>query len=233
MKQQKLLSVIFLVKIIFFLGFFISLLFYFNDILKVKNIVLKEKIDIIGLEDLHNKNIFFINQKIVEENFLKKNPFLKAVKIEKKYPSTLVLNIEKETILAKIKINKGYFYLTKEGKILKKNQQDQGHYPLIIFYKKFYYHSYQTGDKIDFLEIKKTLFFIDEARQLLIFPYSIEILNQDMLVFNMAKNRILFSLKKDLNLQSYQLKEIVKNFKRQGLIFKELDLRFDKPIIRY
>lgn len=199
----------------------------------VKKIIVDQSMPIIGLQDLYKKNLIILNEKVYEENLLKKNPQLKSVKIKKKLPQTLILDVQKDKVIAKIKLDKGFFYLSNEGKIINKLKEDINSYPLIIFYKKIYFDNYQSGDKIDFIDLKKTLILVDKVNELSLFPYNIDINQNNMIVFNIKDKKIFFSFQKEIDLQIYQLKEIIKNLKIKGEDFKELDLRFNKPILRY
>ena len=106
--------------------------------------------------------------------------------------------------------------------------------PIINYYQKLNFRSFQTGDWIDFKDIKQTLFFVEKLSQLNLIPLTIDIKGQDMLVFNLNDNKtIVFSNSKDKEDQSYQLELIIRQFKVEGKEYKKIDLRFDKPIIQF
>ena len=63
---------------------------------------------------------------------------------------------------------------------------------------------------------------------------TIDIKGQDMLVFNLESDKeIIFSNKKEKELQDYQLEFIIKQFKIEGKEFKKIDLRFEKPVVTF
>ena len=54
-----------------------------------------------------------------------------------------------------------------------------------------------------------------------------------MLLFNVGEKKIIFSSEKEAGSQLFQLQQIVKQFKVEGRAFKEIDLRYDKPVVRF
>ncbi|MEK7522610.1 MAG: hypothetical protein AAB569_03450, partial [Patescibacteria group bacterium] len=106
--------------------------------------------------------------------------------------------------------------------------------PIINYYQKLNSNSFQTGDWIDYKDIKQTLFFIDKLKQINLIPLTIDIKGQDMLVFNLNDSKVIvFSNSKDKDVQDYQLELIIRQFKIEGKEFKKIDLRFNKPIIQF
>ncbi len=219
--------------LIFLVGFLLGALFLLKNYFIVKKIIINQSVHLIGLQDLYNKNIILLNEDYYEKALIQKNPKIKTVKIKKQLPETLILNIELDSIIAKIQADKGYFYLSKEAKVIIKSKEDLNQFPLINFYKKLYLSSYQVGEKIDFIDLKKTLYLIDKLKEISLFSYNIDIYKNNMILFNIADKKVYFSFEKEIDLQLYQLKEIVKSLKIKGEYFKEIDLRFNKPILRY
>jgi hypothetical protein len=106
--------------------------------------------------------------------------------------------------------------------------------PVINYYQKLNNDSFQTGDWIDYEDIKQTLFFIDKLNQINLKTLIIDISGQDMLVFNLnGDKKIIFSIKKAKELQDYQLELIIRQFKIEGKEYKTIDLRFNKPVIGF
>ncbi len=219
--------------LIFLVSCLLAILFLLKNYFIVKKINVNQPVRLIGFQDLYNKNIIFLNENYYEKALIQKNHEIKTIKIEKQLPETLILNIELDSIIAKIQADKGYFYLSEEGKIIKKSKEDLSQYPLINFYKKLYLNSYQAGEKIDFIDLKQALYLVDQLKEISLFPYHIDINKDNMIVFNIADKKIYFSFEKEIELQLYQLKEIVKNLKIKEEDFREIDLRFNKPILRY
>jgi len=132
------------------------------------------------------------------------------------------------------RVKRGMMHAKHRRGILKKAKETPQFLPIINYYQKLNAGSFQTGDWIDYKDIKQTLFFIDKLKQINLRPLTIDIKGQDMLVFNLNDSRIIvFSNSKDKDVQNYQLELIVKQFKIEGREFKKIDLRFNKPIIQF
>ncbi len=73
------------------------------------------------LKDIKNsnlENIFFLNSRKIN-NIINSNSLVEEFKVFKKYPSTINIDIEKTTFLAKINHNEKIFILGSNGKFLK------------------------------------------------------------------------------------------------------------------
>lgn len=236
---QKKSSDKFLKIINFFFLFFLVLGFYYglvfvSDFFKVKTIKIIGKEKIIGIEDFKNKLIFFIFEDDFKKIIYKKNPLIASLILKKIYPSTLEIEIKKEKPIAQLIVNNGYLILNNQGKILFKKKEKDLFLPEINFYQKIFDSEYSLGDTIDFKDIIKGLFFLKKINEELNLKcYLLDIKGNNMLVFNLENNKIILSADKDKEEDFYQLKEIIKNLKILGKNYKEIDLRFDKPIIRF
>lgn len=232
----------FLKRIKFFLFFsflcFISftVIFFVNRFFLVKNIQLisEKKIVLVNQDKLINKSLLFANQDQISKKIIEENHLLKTAVIEKIWPDTLKITISFYEQCASLVINNGLFNLSCDGRILQKIQNTQQNLPVINYYQKLNSGFFQTGDWIDYKDIKQALFFVERLKQINIFPLTIDIKGQDMLVFNLiGTKKIIFSNSKDKEVQSYQLELIIKQFKIEGKDYNKIDLRFDKPIVSF
>jgi hypothetical protein len=202
----------------------------------VKNIQLisEKKIVLVNQDKLINKSLLFANQDQISKKIIEENHLLKTAVIEKIWPDTLKITISFYEQCASLVINNGLFNLSCDGRILQKIQNTQQNLPVINYYQKLNSGFFQTGDWIDYKDIKQALFFVERLKQINIFPLTIDIKGQDMLVFNLiGTKKIIFSNSKDKEVQSYQLELIIKQFKIEGKDYNKIDLRFDKPIVSF
>ena len=154
--------------------------------------------------------------------------------MDKIWPATLKVTVYFYEPIAALIVNKGLFNLSADGRILSKIKDDQSPLPIINYYQKLNSNSFQTGDWINYKDIKQTLFFIDKLGQINLMPLTIDIKGQDMLIFNLdGDKKIVFSNQKEKELQYYQLELIIRQFKIEGKEFKKIDLRFNKPVITF
>ena len=113
------------IKFYFYLIFFLlfstfynsNLELYFNKKFKIDNIENKnENMEIYELNYLLNRNIFYIDKKLLSHK-LKNNPIFRSYEIKKIYPNTLRIQLVKSNVIAKIVQNGSSIYLGDNGKI--------------------------------------------------------------------------------------------------------------------
>jgi len=232
----------FLNKIKFFIFFSLlclisfSTLFFIYQFFLIKNIQLisENKFSLVNKDELINKSLLFANQDQIAKKIIKENFLLKTAIIDKVWPNTLKISVSFYKPCVSLIVNNGFFNLSCDGRILQKIKDGQQFLPIINYYQKLNSGSFQTGDWIDYKDIKQTLFFINKLKQINLTPLTIDIKGQDMLVFNLIDNKkIIFSNNKDKEVQDYQLELIVRQLKIEGKEFKKIDLRFEKPIIEF
>ena len=106
--------------ILFFLfssQFNLKILTNFQEKFKVSNIQIQgDIINIDEINNLKNKNIFFIDKTLVN-NILNNYSILKNIEIKKIYPNTLNIQLELAKPIAKIFSNNNFLYLGDNGKI--------------------------------------------------------------------------------------------------------------------
>lgn len=230
----------FLDKLKLFFLFFLIFLFFFivlyllNNLFYIKKIqIISDKKDFIGIQELKKNSLILISEKEIKETIIKKNPSVDKVEVEKKYPATLILKINIEKPIVNLITSQGYFYLSYQGKILFKSPLRFESLPVINYYQKLNFQSYQAGDFLTFKDIKSTLYLIKEISNLNINIDNVDINGVNMILFNIGDKKIIFSSEKDSGLQLYQLQQIIRQFKAEGKKFKEIDLRYDKPVVRF
>lgn len=106
---------------IVFIGIFMLILFkapFFNVrkvMIEGNKVIEKEKI--VDINNIINKNIFYLNVKKIESEALM-NPYIRNVLIKKKYPSTLVLSVEERKATYYVNQDEKYLILNEELKIM-------------------------------------------------------------------------------------------------------------------
>ena len=227
--KNIILTVLFAIVI---LGSFVSLENY-TRIKKIKVTSSKKNSNIKGLNNFKNKSLLFTLADSIKNELSLNNPQISTIKIVKNYPDELHLNIEFSRPISALKVSGGYFFLDREGKILFKKTENSENYPIINFYQKFSFASFEAGQSIDYKDIKTSLHFIVKTSGLGLKPVTIDIGGLSMIAFNLEKGKVFFTTEKDISVQDYQLESVVKQFKIQGKDFKILDLRFDKPVVQF
>lgn len=223
----RFLVFIFLI-IVFFIGFLII-----TDFFKIKEIKVNNK-NIIGINELKDNYLLFLNEESVKKRLLEKNPQIKDIQIKKQLPNTLIFNFILDQPIAILSIDNYYIYLSDDGKIILKSKKIENYkLPIINFYQKLIINDYQPGQNIDIKEIKKALMILKKFNELNIHINSLDINSVDMILFNLDDKKVYFSSDKEVEKQFYEFANIYRQFKIEGRNYKEIDLRFNKPIVRF
>ncbi len=227
-----------------FLFYFIALVFgvsiflsyyTFDKVFSIKRIEVHSESKttpvIRGIELYYRDNLVFLSKKKLDADLAKKNPQLKSIVSEKKFPSTIILTVEISQPFAALEVSQGgYFQLSADGRILEKIKHKPT-VPLIIYSQKLNYMFFSPGDLIEYSDLQAALYFLQKTEEIGMRVDTIDIAGRSMIRLNLKNRQILFTTEKDKNLQTYQMATIVKQFAITGHDFKVLDLRFDKPLI--
>lgn len=225
----------FLSIIAVFIGISIFYVVYFSFQLKEIRIQgLSPQKQLVGLASLENKSIVLLDVRALEQQLKDQNPFIKTISLEKEYPHTLSIIASIHYPVANLKTNGGFFQLSEDGTILSKAHREDKKLPIITYYQNFSFQGYQAGEQFSFKDIQYALHFLKKIQLLGININSIDIKGLHMLGLNAeeTKQRFLFSAEKDQGTQDYQVEIVVLQLKREGKEFEELDVRFEKPIIK-
>ncbi len=218
---------------IFILYLIISQLIF---LFRIKNIIVvaenKNAVNLKGLKPLENQVIFFINENKLKNDLVIENPLIERVDVKKKLPDTLTLIPHFASSIAQIQVDNGFFHLSKNGRILKKTKRKIDSFPLINFYQKFNYQSYQTGDYLKYTEIIYSLKAIEKIKTLGFNNIKeIKINNINLIICRVDNKEIYFNSEKEIDKMLYELETIIKKIKQEKKNFRKLDLRFNKPIV--
>lgn len=219
----------------FIFCFFILIKITYNFLsLKEIKIINEEKKYILGIADIKKIPLFFIDENKLKNILLKKNSQIKDLKIEKKYPNILIIEVIKDEPLAVLDTGYGYFYLGSQGKIIYKSKNRyEKKMPLINFYQKLNFQNYHPGEIINFKEIIYSLQLLEKINDYHIKINSLDIDSLGMILFYLEDKKVFFSSSKDFFYQWSLFEKIYRQFKIEGKQYKEIDLRFDKPIVRF
>lgn len=221
----------------------VSGLFFLNNFFLVKEIKIESAIpqnqvklgqnQIRGLESLKKSNLLFISPEEIRKLILAQNAQIKNVIVRKKYPDSLLLSVESSSPLTFLKLNTGFAVLGEDAKILYKIKAKNADFPTMNFYQKFDYYRITVGEILDYKEIVTAVYFLKKLKDLNLKVESIDINNVNMIVCNLKDKKIFFTTEKDKDKQTFELETLIKQFKIEAKDFKVLDLRFDKPIVKF
>lgn len=240
MKTKK--TIVKLIKLIFFVVGSILLIFSFFQILrgnffKINQVICFDNQDPCQAELwfktnslLLGKNIISLSPQKTEALIKEELPGIDQVKLEKKLPDKLIVHLVKRKPIAVIEANGEYYQVDYQGVILAKLDQPTD-LPLIV--------SGEFSVTVDNRQFKSDLVLssLDFLYQLLISNIEarrIEITDsRELTVFLKTGPKVLISLNKNIKEQVDSLQLILERAKIEGKQIELIDLRFDKPIIKY
>ena len=158
-KVQKVKSkkpFVIIITILFFIGGIVFLLF--SSLFEIKNIELKnnsrvnqEEIENLGNFDSY-RNIFWVsNFKVSKE--LKQNAYIEEVKIHKKLPNTLVIEVKERIPKFMLQIADSYVYINNQGYLLEVSTENIG-LPIILGFKTDL-SNVEVGKRLDVEDLKR------------------------------------------------------------------------------
>ena len=212
--------------------FFIS---YINTTFKIKNI------DVVGITQEEKKTISLILQGIptistqpteINKIILSRFPAMKIKESHIQFPSTFSLVVEKEKPSAYLTTDYGYLVLAKSGVILMKERATKTPSPSISFYQTIHHSEYQMGQQIGFAAIIRALTFIDLLANEGYQVETVAIDSVDMIACKTKGFEIAFSQSRPIDLQTHEVRQIIRQIKVGALQVARLDLRFDKPVVQ-
>jgi len=177
------------------------------------------------------KNIIFFPTEAVKKEIFREKPTLKAVKIKKKLPNKLIFELkEREGIVALgLEGEQGFYIVDSEGVLLAKTKNSS--LPLILLSQPI---GLDIGQKIEEEEILRAINFLTNLRLNLFEPKQARIISPFSLeVLLKGDVTLLFSLKKEAQIQLDSLQFIFSRSKIEGKTIRKIDLRFDKPVLTY
>lgn len=214
------------------------IIFISSIYLKIQKIEFKtnsKNYNFLGKEILIEKNILFLDLSETSKNLSDLNPTIKNLDIKKIFPNKISIYYEIDKPIALIKANEGYLYLSSKGKVLQRSKdlKKQNKLPQINYYQNFDYLTNATGSTIDFVDIKYSLSVLTKLKKYKNEVLSIDISRPSMIRFNLRDSIVIFTSEKSIDDQINKLEKIILQFKVEGNNFSLLDLRFDKPVLKY
>ncbi len=239
---------------------FILLSFYFfinSSLFTIKNINFKkESVDCIGSDEdvkknleISNQNIFFFNPQNMEENFKKEFYCIKRISFVKKFPdvvevtiigrnakATLIPLLNKEATAAYSLENiatpsaQDYldiFLVDDEGIVFSKGDGGLTLPTVFIYYRDVL----NLGDNLGVYMIN-SIKILDKIKTLGIDIKSAKFVMDEFLITDTIP-KIIFKLTDKIDIQLASLQLILEQAKIDGRNLEFIDLRFDKPIVKF
>lgn len=210
-----------------------------SDFFKIKRIICQfnqtECLSKIGnkFTFLLNKNILLLNLSQETEKLKKENPYWQNLKITKKLPHQLLVEIQSFQPKAVVKENKEekkeFYLVDNQGNFLGKKETNPG-LPLILVNSSL--ASSVLGEPIAAPNLTKALELIALLEN---YRFGFEALEseEEKIIAQLVNFLVIFSPRHDLQKQVASLQLIINESKIKKREFRQIDLRFEKPVIIY
>lgn len=224
-----------LVKIgVLILGVMVVVLVFRLDLLKVQQISCQINdtncpgeiwTDLMALS--LGKNIFSFPIESISLQIKNSYPQIDKIKIKKNLPAT----VDFELIIRQpqVAISGEKFHLVDSQGVVIEKSETLGEYPLIFLEPEM---NLKVGEKFNQKEVLETIEAIVGLRLRLIEPKLAKIISFSSVdIWLKDDTQLIISLKKEINSQLDSLQLIYQRAKIEGKKLKQIDVRFDKPII--
>lgn len=200
----------------------------------------KEELEKQSLE-LYGEKIINVNVEKVEKDIKDKNIFIEKIYVSKRFPKTINIRINEyepnlviEYQKPLIRSSSPKFLISDDGLILAECVEFEESCRKL---PRLYYLNGndipEVGDEIHGTFFDNTSKLIDILEDNGIETKDISIPNQDVILVTLKQDKcIIFSSNKDLNTQVEKLILTQENLAIEGKSYKEIDLRFERPVIR-
>lgn len=252
--RKKKLYFKFVIPFLLFLIIVLVIFLVQSKILLIQNVDINlSKVNCINSEDLkrglnlQNQNLLFLDSDKFRKDLEKKHYCIKQIDLNKIFPNKVQLNIKGREAFAKLIVLKntasdsaGILYEATNSSNLKSDNfiiDDEG----VVFNKEknasllnifIKDENLMLGKKISQFDIKKITKILRILNELRIFVKSVILSGEDSILIE-SNPQISMSSKENLDLQLASLQLILTEAKINEESIEFIDLRFDKPIVRY
>jgi cell division septal protein FtsQ len=173
------------------------------------------------------KNLLFFPSDTIRSLILKDNPFLSDVRFEKKYPHTLIIRPVIRTPYVILQTDTRNVLLDRTGIVLMDGTQGMS-LPVL----RFTLNPIHVGKKITDTRVLTAIACIENMRSYLAIS-SVEEIDGASIRIKSDKTSIFITQLKPLSETLATLQTLMAGFRIKGTLPTVVDLRFDKPIIKF
>jgi len=237
MLHKHLFKKYFVPSVLFLLGAVLGIYILFTldrtfriNKIDIQGVSQEEKNNLIRV--LHGISSFSLQKSEIKKIISSRYPTMTVRESTLYYPNSLILVIEKEKPTAYLKTDKGYIALSKSGLVVLKERTEIIPSPSIIFYQPISHSEYQMGQYIGFMAVNRALIFISLLEDAGYQTETVAIDSVDMIACKTKGFEVVFSQTRSVDLQTNEVKQIIRQIKAGALRADRLDLRFEKPVVQ-
>lgn len=174
-----------------------------------------------------NTNLLFFPTMKLEKELLSRYPMLGSVSVRKKFPHTLIIEVTVRKAIARLPSDLGFVALSSGGTVVS-DARTQPMLPLIDVP----FSSVQIGQSIQEPRILTALSYIQADMTPSLRIERVSFYDDSSLLIQTAETNIIVPQQSDTRDTIATLQQLVTRFRMKGRLPAQIDLRFDKPIIK-
>lgn len=219
----------------YFIVFCITLisLVAFAEYFSVKEVQIEGPASIKGVEKLDGTFLPFLNEESVQKQIAHDNPSLADIRVYTYYPDMIYISSRIQRPLLAVKLVDGFALVGETGSVLSKNKEEETHLPVVNYYQGLFYNQFRIGEVVSQDEIVHSAQFLYGSKREGIVVRKIDITHENMIVLRTDSLEILITSTRDADKQLSTFVYTMRQLKRQGLEVKSIDVRFEKPIVKF
>ncbi len=208
-----------------------------SDFFKIKKISYPKTVGLPAENSVFNlmgKNLFSVNLKEVSRKFRQEFPNLSAVRIYRHLPDELIIEAQKRSPVALVKLGEKYFYVDSEAVIISNPEGKKDNLPVILGVANRP-SSIKSGQLYDDQDLKFGLEIIQELAKI---PYLNKLVLTKIKVSGASRASFLFASGIEVIIGQERLKEklqllliVYSRLGAESAQVKYIDLRFKEPVI--
>lgn len=213
-----------------FVGVVLIFLFLFSYIFTVKNISIHTDYPCVTEEEVNSQitikgqSLFLIQKNQISEQILKKISCIEKVDLKTKLPSTLEISYSGKNPVARV--DSSDIFLTASGLAISVSHVQN--LPTIFPPEGF---QASVGTNISDPEMLTALKIVNSLSKSDFVPTNVRIVNDSITVYNQQDSVVIFSTKKQAEIQTDSLQKVLAKAKIESKKISKIDMRFDNPII--
>lgn len=164
------------------------------------------------------------------------NPHMQIDSFSRSYPDTVYVTLSRRVPAAVLAIHDGWYVISAEGVLLTKSRElPDVPLPQISYYQRIPFELHEVGEILPYADIREAVAYIIALASSDFSTAGVDITSFHMLrLIDPQGVAFVFSADGDRETQLYRLQYAITHLKRvtEGSV-KEVDLRFEKPVIKW
>jgi cell division septal protein FtsQ len=180
------------------------------------------------ISEASGQNIFIFSATEFAEKIRLDYPDFSEVSVNKKLPTGLLIKLNRRQSTVALSTDGRYFLVDQDGVLLEKNDSAEN-WP-VVFSTRVGVN--ELGKAVADEPTLKAIQILSECRWRLLEPLSASVVDENIIEVSFPDEiKVTFAATKSISSQLDSLQLILKRTKMEGSRLKQIDLRFDKPVV--